>query len=93
MTIGLIYRSQSINEVDKKIQNAIKEVSKGECIIIGDLNHRHIQCKSLESTGFFSIRDSFLAQHVVEPTRGDNVLDIVLSPQNELVGYVKYINH
>ena len=41
----------------------------------------------------FSIRDSFLAQHVVEPTRGENVLDIVLSPQNELVDYVKYINH
>ena len=32
-------------------QNAIKEVSKGECIIMGDFNHGHIQWKSLESTG------------------------------------------
>ena len=52
ITIGLVYRSPNINEEDNtKIQNAIKEVSKGECIIMGDFNHRHIQWKSLESTG------------------------------------------
>ena len=34
---------------NKKIKNAIKEVSK--CIIIGDFNHGHIQWNSLESTG------------------------------------------
>ena len=27
----------------------------------------------------FLIQDSFRIQHVLEPTRGDNVLDIVLS--------------
>ena len=77
------------------IQNAIKEVSKGECIIMGDFNHGHIQWKSLESTGgedqqfLFLIQVSFLIQHVLEPTRGDNVLDIVLSSQKELVDNVK----
>ena len=51
LIIGLIYRSPHINEEDNtKIQNAIKEVSKGECIM-GDFNHGHIQWKSLESTG------------------------------------------
>ena len=35
LTIGLVYRSPNINEEDnRKIQNAIKAVSKGECIII-----------------------------------------------------------
>ena len=49
---GLVYRSPNINEADNiKIRNAIKEVSKGECIIMGDFNHGHIQWKSLESTG------------------------------------------
>ena len=34
LTIGLVYRSPNIIEEDKtKIQNAIKEVNKGECII------------------------------------------------------------
>ena len=52
LTIGLVYRSLNINEEDNTtIQNAIKEVSKGECIIMGDFSHGHIQWKSLESTG------------------------------------------
>ena len=49
LTIGLVYRSPNINEEDNtKIKNAIKEVSKGECIIMGDFNHGHIQWNSLE---------------------------------------------
>ena len=68
-----------------KTQNAIKEVIKGECIIMGDFNHGHIQWKSLESAGgedqqfLFLIQENFLTLHVLEPTRGENVLDIVLS--------------
>ena len=43
LTIRLVSRSPNINEEDNaKIQNAIKEVSKGECIIMGDFNHGHI---------------------------------------------------
>ena len=43
---------ENINEEDNtKIQNAIKEVSKGECIIMDDFNHGHIQWKSLEYRG------------------------------------------
>ena len=62
---------------------------------MGDFNHGHIQWKSLESTGgedqqfLFLIQDSFLTKHVLEPTRGENVLDIVLSSQKELVDNVK----
>ena len=96
LTIGLVYRSPNINEEDNtKIKNAIKEVSKGDCIIMGDFNHGHIQWNSLESTGIedqqflFLIQDSFLTQHELEPTRGENVLDIVLSSQKELVDNVK----
>ena len=49
---------------------------------MGDFNHGHIQWKSLENTGvedqqfLFLIQDSFLTQHVQEPTRGENVLYI-----------------
>ena len=35
------------------------------------------------------ILDSFLTQHVLEPTRRENVLDLVSSSQNELVDNVK----
>ena len=37
----------------------------------------------------FLIQESFLTQHVLEPTRGENVLDIVLSSKKELVDNVK----
>ena len=35
------------------------------------------------------VHESFLTQQVLEPTRGENVLDIVLSSQNELVDNLK----
>ena len=35
------------------------------------------------------IQDCFLTQHVLDPTRGGNVLDLVFSSQNELVDNVK----
>ena len=38
---------------------------------------------------FYLVQDSFLTQHVLEPTRGENVLDIVLGSQKEYVGNVK----
>ena len=55
---------------------------------MGDFKHAHIQWKSLlESTGNEDqqlkvlIQHCFLTQHVLKPTRGDNVLNIVLLSQ------------
>ena len=79
LTIGLIYRSPNIREEDdEKLHNAIKEISKRECVIMGDFNHGHIQWKSLESDG----RDD-------QQLRGENVLDLVFSAQSELVDNIK----
>ena len=56
---------------------------------MGDFNH--IQWKCLQSTGsedhkfLYSVQDQFLTQHMLEPTRGENVLDIVLSSQKEFL--------
>ena len=64
---------------------------------MGDLNHGHIQWNYLDSTGsedqqfLFLIQDSFLTQHVLEPTRGENVLDIVLSSEKEVMDHVKIL--
>ena len=96
LTVGLVYRSPNISmEENEKIHNAIKEVSKRDCIIMGDFNHGHIQWTSLQSTGredqeFLNlVQDRFLSQHVLEATRGENVLDLVLSSQKEFVDNVK----
>ena len=56
---------------------------------------KNIQWESLESAGgddhqfLLLTQDCFLTQHVLEPTRGENVLDLILSSQNELVDNVK----
>ena len=92
LTAVLVYRSPNISIDDnEKVQNAIEEVSKRDCIIMGDFNHGRIQWKSLQSTGnedqkFLNLlQDSFLTQQVLEPIRGENMLDIVLSSQMEFV--------
>ena len=65
-----------------------------DCVIMGDFSHGHIQWESLESAGgdghqfLLLTQDCFLTQHVLEPTRCGNVLDLMLSSQNELVDNV-----
>ena len=62
---------------------------------MGYFNHGHIQWESLESAGgddhqfLLLTQDFFLIQHVLEPTRGGNVLDLILSSQNQLICNVK----
>ena len=58
---------------------------------MGDFNHVNIKWDPLQCTGveyqkfLCLVQDNFLTQHVLEPTRAERVLDIVLSSQKELV--------
>ena len=48
VTIGVVYRCPNITKQNnEKIHNAISEVSKGDCIIMGDFNHGNIKWYSL----------------------------------------------
>ena len=92
VTIGVVYRCPNITQQNnEQIHNAISEVCKGDCIIIGDFNHGNIKWDSLQSTRVEDqrflclVQDNFLTQHVLEPTRAARVLDIVLSSQKEFV--------
>ena len=96
VTIVVVYRCPNITKQNnEKIHNAISEVSKGDCIIMGDFNHGNIKWGTLQRTGVEDqkllclVQDNFLTQHVLEPTRTTRVLDIVLSSQKELVDNVK----
>ena len=49
--IGVVYRCPNITKQNnEKIPNAINEVSKGDCIIMGDFNHGNIKWDTLQST-------------------------------------------
>ena len=96
VTIGVVYRCPNkTKENNEKIHNAISEVSKGDCIIMGDFNHGNIKWDTLQSTGLEDqkfvclVQDNFLTQHVLKPTRATRILDIVLSSQKELVDNVE----
>ena len=92
---GVVYRCPNITKQNnEKIHNAISEVSKGDCIIMGDFNHGNIKWDSLHSTGVEDqrflclVQDNLLTQHVLEPTRAARVLYLLLSSQKEFVDNV-----
>ena len=86
--------SQHNQTEQQKLHNAISEVSKGECDIVGDFNHGNIKWDTLQSTWVEDqtllclVQENVLTQHVLEPTRAARILDIVLSSQKEFVDNV-----
>ena len=88
VTIGLVYRCPNniTKQNNHKIHNAISEVSKGDCIIMGDFNHGNIKWDTQHSTGVeyqqlvCLVQDNFLTQHVLEPTRAARVLYMSRQP-------------
>ena len=68
----------------------IKEMASKPCIIMGDFNLPDIDWVNMlasnRSESFLElIMDSFLYQNVNRPTRGDNILDLVLSCDKDMV--------
>ena len=71
VTIGVVYRCPNITKQNnEKIHNAISEVSKGECIIMGDFNHGNIKWDTQQITWVEDqtllclVQDNSLTQHV-----------------------------
>ena len=90
--IGVCYKGP--NAERKEIENlykTIREHTLKDTIIMGDFNFRDIDWKFMEGTSgeaneFMNlIDDCFLTQHVMEATRGNNILDLVLSTESGMV--------
>ena len=72
------------------------DISRGNCMIIGDFKHPGVNWNYLESAAdseafLLLTHGCFLTQHVLEPTRGDNVHDLVLSSQKELINDLRTV--
>ena len=98
--VGVVYRCPSISkDEDTRLHKVITHASRGECLIMGDFNHPDIRWNSLDSSKSLLVQSAksllvqncFLTQHVLEPTRGDNVLDLILSSNKELVDNVTIV--
>ena len=91
--INVIYRrpSQSL-EIDTKMYDSLQgTINNIDTIILGDFNLPQIDWANLtyvesESERLISFVDNnFLHQQVTEPTRGGNILDLILTNQEYLV--------
>ena len=97
LLIGVCYRSTNKDVVG---QNNYIELNNSQTLIMGDFSYPDIDwdtCTSnsadLETEEFINtIEDCFYTQHVLHPTRGDAVLDLVLSSDPDLVNDVEVIN-
>ena len=95
--VGVVYRCPSISkDEDTRLHKVITHASRGECLIMGDFNQPDIRWNYLDNSNerakfLLLVQNCFLAQHVLEPTRGDNVLDLFLSSNKELVDKVTVV--
>ena len=95
ITIGLIYRppAQS-HSIDDKLYEQLAEIScENQSIIFGDLNLpvNKWGCPLTSHSGhdlYVNLLESSFHQHVEHPTRGNNILDIILSTEQILVNNV-----
>jgi ribonuclease P/MRP protein subunit RPP40 len=92
INFGVCYRSQLAPEDEVNLMfSAIKESAKVQSIIVGDFNYPNIvwdtfECKSKKDEMFIDlVQECFLTQHVDEPTRGRNILDLVFTTEPNMV--------
>ena len=90
--IGVCYRSP--NAEREEIENLFRSITKRSVagtVIMGDFNYGNINWENMaafsaEDEGFLEmVQDCFLTQHVDRPTRGNHILDLILSTEPELV--------
>ena len=91
-TIGLCYVPPNDRESDVKLHRIYREVCKDnkQCVIIGDFNHRTIdwdipRAEHADQEFLEAVQDCSLTQHVREPTRGENILDLILSTEEYMI--------
>ena len=110
LLIGCIYRSPNSNAINDAILNAtLKKANNlgfSHVLIFGDLNHPCLNwCDNTSPTDenhpatlfMEAVRDSFLTQHVTEPThyRGSNTpntLDLTFTNEEGMTKKLKYLS-
>ncbi|MCP4269715.1 MAG: hypothetical protein GY777_29775 [Candidatus Brocadiaceae bacterium] len=92
ITMGVVYRPPNLNrESSKLIWDEVGRACRNRNVcIVGDFNYRNInwveKTGNIEAEDFLEVvNDNFLFQHVIEPTRNENILDLVLSKAENMI--------
>jgi len=100
------YRSNNVaivgDDNDMNLHRVLHEVSNRFMLLMGDFNYPDIDWASHSvspsatsgSSEFFKlVEDQFLTQHVLSPTRGDAILDLILTTEPDLISNVSVIQN
>ena len=93
--VGLAYRSPTASQEEtKSLFEQISHYSNHRTIVMGDFNYGDINWEEKESgpqgKEFLElVQDCFLYQNVTLPTRGSNILDLVLSTEQNMIEEVE----
>ena len=92
INLGIIYRPPGqLTELDKDLFNQIDKYTKSKyAIIMGDFNYKNINWTTMESDKegklfVENIQNNFLHQKVEHPTRGKNILDLIICNDENLI--------
>lgn len=77
----------------EELQQALDNLSTSELILVGDFNSPDVNWLNIRATNnstnyellFDIIQDNFLSQLVGEPTRDQNILDLMLATSTDIV--------
>jgi len=94
LNLGVFYKAFSGHDPndfgEKQMFEAITKISNKVSVIVGDFNYPGIDWKNnisiaSEQPVLNFVADCFLYQHVKEPTRGNNILDLVFSTEEGMI--------
>ena len=96
INVGVCYRSPTASmEEEEDLVKEISENCRRRALVLGDFNYGDINWETLQAENGSSrkfmeiISDLFLTQHVKEGTRGERILDVVLSTGQDMVEDLK----
>ena len=99
ITLGVFYRPPNNDTKPlEDLQQVLDNLSTSELIMVGDFNLPDVDWPNSRATNnstnydllFDVIQDNFLSQLVSEPTREQNILDLVLATSTGIVQDFKY---
>ena len=97
LTIGVFYRPSSDTSPLEELQSCVSDINSSNLIIVGDFNLSDFDWTTNQPTEISEhntiladlVQDNFLHQMVDKPTRGKNILDLILITNADLTNDLK----
>ena len=102
LLLGIVYRSpnnsQDQNDCLNRVLSHLNDEHK-DVMIVGDFNYRDIDWETMQATSSKSdaflevVQDNLWYQHVMQPTRLESLLDLVITSNPDMIDEVDVLAH